>query len=625
MLNIFKFSSLNLFFLLLLNPLLFSQKITRDAEYSSEIVLEVDKKGNGTTYIEKGKYVILNEGGLKFCNLSFKYGFNSKILEISAIIRSYDGKVIKKLKKANIKDYSAQSSGSLYNDTRYKTFFLSCEKYPFILEYEIKKKYDEALVYPSFLPKIDYKLINLESSFKVILPDAKKINFFERNIEKANTYQDGNNIIYEWKTDSLPPIVNEPFSYPEYWDMPKVLLAPENFNLEYEGGNNSWIEFGDWIYKLNESRGKLTEKEINTIDSLLLNTTDEFKIIDILYNYLKNNTRYVSIQDGIGGWQPFMASFVCKKKYGDCKALTNYMQALLKHSGIQSYYSLIKAGINTSDIISEFPSNQFNHAILMIPVASDTIWLDCTSKITPTGFVEKFIADRYALVIDQNKSNLVKTPTYDTVQNAEHIKGILKLNSDLTGNGKITFRKYAHRSLSSRSLNKYNNSSTREKYMKKEIALPSFSITSEDHREKVENFIPVIIDSIDFKINIAGKKAGSKIFLSYPLNMNVNDIEHEKRKTDIYISDSYSRTDSLLILLPDEYELATPTNFNFNSDFGNLNYSVQSDGNTILFIVRYSLIKGRYTKERIHDFKKFIEHINKIESYEIILSQKGEN
>lgn len=619
---LFYIIGLSISFNLINSPSLFAQNENNyDAIFSSETIMEIDSY-SGIVYTEEGKYIILNEEGLKFCRLRFFYGYNSDIVHISAAIKGFDGKTIKKLKKSDIKDVSANTNGSLFIDRRMKYFQITNNYFPFILEYKVVKKIKNSFYYPEWIPKMDYGLLNISSTYSLVVPRSISINYKAINIGKANIQENGMSTRYNWSVDSLPPITDEPFSYSEYWDAPRILTAPSTFHVEYQGHNNSWVDFGEWIIKLNEGRDVLTCKEKAVIDSLLTHVDSKFHKVDLLYKYLQKNTRYVSIQEGIGGWQPFSAKFVCENKYGDCKALTNYMYAMLKYIGIKSNYTLVKAGSNVADIITEFPSNQFNHAVLMVPIESDTIWLDCTSKITPTGFIERFIADRNVLVIEKSKSFIKKIPTYKREQNTENYTGTIKLNTDLSGSGYIFLESSAHRSSSSRILNKNYNSRIAEKYTDNNLNLPSYTILSRKHSAQVKNFIPYTIDSVSININIAGKKAGQELLLSYPLEFSLgNTPEKKERMTDIYLPESYIRKDSLVYIIPESYELVVPFNFKHISEFGEVKYKISSIKNKIVLQSSISVNKGRYDKEKIEEFRKFIQNIEKIESYEIIISK----
>ena len=81
---------------------------------------------------------------------------------------------------------------------------------------------------------------------------------------------------------------------------------------------------------------------------------------------MQKSTRYVNVSLGVGGWQPIAAKDVYKHGYGDCKALSNYMKALLKEAGITAHYTLVNAGARARRLLADLPGSSFNHAILCV-------------------------------------------------------------------------------------------------------------------------------------------------------------------------------------------------------------------------------------------------------------------
>jgi hypothetical protein len=78
------------------------------------------------------------------------------------------------------------------------------------------------------------------------------------------------------------------------------------------------------------------------------------------------------------------------------------MYSLLKAVGIKSYYALIKAGKQDYFLMEDFPSNQFNHAILCVPLQKDTVWLECTSQVQAFGYMGDFTGNRKALIVTED-------------------------------------------------------------------------------------------------------------------------------------------------------------------------------------------------------------------------------
>src|SRR5690606_26559586 len=163
---------------------------------------------------------------------------------------------------------------------------------------------------------------------------------------------------------------------------------------------NSWDDFGVWYHKsFLEYLDELPKETVSKMKSLTQNAKTNIEKAKIIFDYVQNNTRYISVQVGVGGWQPFPAKEVDKLGYGDCKALTNYTKALLNCVGVEAYYTVIYASNSITDIDENIISLQGNHVILTLPTKEGMIFLESTSQKIPFGYLGTSADNRQALMI----------------------------------------------------------------------------------------------------------------------------------------------------------------------------------------------------------------------------------
>ena len=303
-------------------------------------------------------------------------------------------------------------------------------------------KYNYKFLYsaPDFFVYRDDEVSTQHQIYTISYPDELKPRYKLFKVEEPNMEKltDGREQL-KWKFDNVVPQKFEKYAGDFEKSVPNICVSPVDFEFGgYVGKMDTWKDFGTWQAKLNEGRAILPEETKLKVKELTKDAkTDEDKV-RLLYEHLQNKTRYVSIQLGIGGLQPFEAKTVDETGYGDCKALSNYMVALLHEVNIIGYYTTIKAGANESAVDPTFPSDQANHVIVAVPNKKDTLWLECTSQTNPFGWMGKFTDDRYAMMVTEQGGVLVKTPTHPAERNIQSREAEVYL--DASGNARANVR-----------------------------------------------------------------------------------------------------------------------------------------------------------------------------------------
>ena len=501
---------------------------------------------------------VLEKRGDDLAELVLPYDQSSKITSISG--KNYDaaGVYDEKLKSGAIQDVNYTSEGAIYDDLRMKIAKIDSNTYPYTVEYSYEITYDGLLGYPNWYPLREHHLSVEKSSFVISYPEKMEVRYREKNLPgncRSEKTEKGIRTL-EWEIDSLQALREEPLSPKLTQEMPGVITAPVSF--EYcgtSGSMNSWNDFGQWIGQLLQNRDQLPTVRHNEIMEMVKGMKDTAQIVLTLYEYMQKRTHYVGIQLGIGGFQPFPAETVDKVGYGDCKALSNYMKAILKVAGVNANYTIVGAATSKGITMTDFPTaNQCNHVILCIPLKKDTIWLECTSQTTPCGYMSKFTAGRRGLVIDSSGSRIVTIPLLSAEQSSQYRKAEVNLSPDggLEAKVKTKYSGYQYDNISKILT---ESRKEQEKALYENLSVTGMKVSDFTYQENKLR-LPEATESIALSSKTYTTRSGSRIFVPVNVFNQIKSIPSrvEKRRMPVYREFAFLDSDTITFHLPKGYK-----------------------------------------------------------------------
>jgi len=571
-------------------------------------------------------FTILNENGDAYAGFSEWYDKLREIVSIEGSLYDANGKQIKKLKSKDIQDLSAVGDISLIDDNRQKVHNFYHRVYPYTIEYEVKVRYNNTFHFPGWITQEGEHLSVERSSYTLICPKDYTFRFRAANYKGDPAESaEKNKKSFTWQVKNLAAITKEPYA-PRWQEITTMLsVAPTEFEIQgYKGNMSSWKEFGKFLFALTKNRDVLPEDLKQKLHTLTVDQSSKKEKVKALYQFLQQNTRYISIQLGLGGWQPFEASYVAKKGYGDCKALSNYMYSLLKEVNIPSYYAVIKAGAGDHYMMEDFPSNQFNHAILCVPLEKDTMWLECTSQITPAGYMGDFTGNRKALLIDENGGILVNTARYGLNDNIQ--LRTIKASVENDGGMDITAHTNYH-SLQQDGLHQMINGLTKEKLkevLQEELEFSTYHIKDFKYNEKKGEH-PEINEELNIYVADYVTITGKRLFITPNLmNRAQTKLSMDKeRKFDISFYFEYQDIDSVQIEIPAGYELeAMPQTLTIKNKFGSYTSNFKLAGNVLHYVRIREQYAGKFPAKDYGELVKYFDAIYKADRSRVVLVKK---
>lgn len=577
------------------------------------------------TFVVNNTIAIFNKKGyndVKFSVVSDK--FKSFKLNFMDIYDAQGNFVCSTTDEAHSK-HPVITAGDVFIDGDVNNVEPAYHKFPYTVSYRYTITMHQVVEYPDWFPVFDYNVSVEKAKLSLSHPDdlVVRINGSIDSVKYSENHL-ASGTIKTWEINNYQAVNKLPVALPQTQVFPFLELSPTKFKASgFEGDLSSWKSFGLWVNDLNKDLRSLSEDTRLIVKRATENFSEPREKAKALYELLQENTRYVSVQIGIGGWQPASAEDTWETGWGDCKALTNLMRALLAEAGINSHYCIIRAGDPDFRVDPQFPANNFNHAILCIPFENDTSWLECTSQTSPFGYLGSFTSDRNVLIVTDRGGVLSKTPAFSADQNSVKLSANIVI--DHSNSGTVSMELSASGDQFGSFSVGFNNLDEQER---QEALIDILQLSGVDFQSISttvlnENMNPVFIISGDFYMNNPLISLGNRLIVSPSMFCARNtavlkDIPLQK----FMISEDYSTVNELTFTFSDNVKgLNIPENMHLEYEFGLFSVTYELTENLLKYTRTYKQNKGIYPEEKLNDYLTFKEEIRKSDAIKIALQK----
>ncbi len=586
-------------------------------QMSTEVIFDGKKLTQEWNYTIQ----INNRSGDIYSSFSVPYSPIINIVEINGYISDPSGKSIKKLSEKDIITYSAGSEEAFYDDMMVKYFTLKHNTYPYIIHYSYRTEQQDFLFLVNWTPVQALEVPTHKAELTISAPSGVPIHWDITLMQEPEVNTDGKLVTYRWSGSYDGKVKEEEYCPPMDKLLPGIQVMPENFTYDIPGSNKSWQSFGKWVADLGKDLQELPENEKATIHQLTDSIEDSRRKIEELYHRLQDETRYINVNIETGGLKPFSAEYVSENKYGDCKALSNYFRAVLKEAGINSYYTLINAGSTIVPLVDSVPYQQFNHAIVMVPLNNDTLWVDCTSD-GAFAFPGSYIQNRKALVIDEGESRLMEVPALTNEQVHSGTKIVFSNHADTVYASVSNVFRGEYYEIFQQISTSLGHTSMRQ-ILQEFIIIPGFELldfTVETlHR-----------DSAYISLKYNAKAVNEYMFyndevLIHPVTYQVPLVKPPgERKLPVQFNYPLSLSDTMIFNVNEGCEiLSVPEDVHISTRFGSYQRQTSIHDDEVQLIKEMIIGAGYYSLEEYTDLHAFLEQLRLQEKDQYILLKKS--
>lgn len=186
---------------------------------------------------------------------------------------------------------------------------------------------------------------------------------------------------------------------------------------------HSYAEIGEYYARLHNEAALPIADVVTLANQVAGGIADKSDQARALHSWMRENVSYVGISIGQEKLAPKKPSLTLRDRYGDCKAQTVLLSALLAARGIRSEPVLVGAG-PPRYALPDVPIPAFDHVILFLP--------DLKTYVDPTspgafGVLGWNLYGKPALVASADGAHTIRLPNEVTEDNVSEVHTVLHI------------------------------------------------------------------------------------------------------------------------------------------------------------------------------------------------------
>lgn len=384
----------------------------------------------------------------------YGHGF-CEISDVKAKTLVWDKNRYREMNVSGFKKNDSQSDGVFYDDSYYISFNFpaiaaqnrtllqykeSFRDVRFITGYLMQGNLPHAV--STYTIKAS-KGINL--AYKILNDKDNKVSF--KKTEK------GGFVYYEWSARDLPALKNERNAPSPYYFAPSIECYVKSYQTKTGVKNvlSSLDDLHKWYNTFVKDINKNPSPELIAVAKEIKDkSSSELDIVRNVFYWVQSNIQYIAFEQGMRGLIPHPGSYVCEKRYGDCKDMANLIVNLLDLSGVKAYHTWI----GTRDLpyrYTEVPTPLVDNHMIATYISPEGkyYFLDGTGNHTKLGFPSSMIQGKEAFInYGPNKYEIKVVPEMSAEDNMIGDKVELRIKDrSLVGEGKMSFHGYSKTSV----------------------------------------------------------------------------------------------------------------------------------------------------------------------------------